>query len=203
MLANQRICGTWRTFLKNSRQLNCSGQTRDSWTTITKQKNTAVDHSGNDTIKYQVYVNFWLQLYVVVVDRRRWWRVCWWSRGRLLSLWMPSAGRITWAALFSTTAPATTPTMPSWSPVMIPQVHTHRHGRLNTLYLCLRAYKGSECWPSRITSCQGHKIEPTLANTGCAPTSQKTAWCVCTIISKLSAAFMLCDDMFSLVCLLV
>lgn len=53
--------------------------------------------------------------------------------------------------------------------------HTHRHGQLNTLYLCLGAYKGSERWPSRITSCQGHKIEPTLANTGCAPTSQKTA----------------------------
>ncbi len=38
MLENQRICGTWRIFLKNSRQFNCSGQTRDSWTTITKQK---------------------------------------------------------------------------------------------------------------------------------------------------------------------
>ncbi len=25
-------------FMKNSRQLNCSGQTKDSWTTITKQK---------------------------------------------------------------------------------------------------------------------------------------------------------------------
>ncbi len=39
VLENQRICGLWRIFLKNSRQFNCSGQTRDSWTTITKQKN--------------------------------------------------------------------------------------------------------------------------------------------------------------------
>ncbi len=38
MLENQRICGSWRIFLKNSRQFNCSAQTRDSWTTITKQK---------------------------------------------------------------------------------------------------------------------------------------------------------------------
>ncbi len=50
MLENQTICGTWRIFLKNSRQFKCSGQTRDSWTTITKQKNTAVDHSGNNTV---------------------------------------------------------------------------------------------------------------------------------------------------------
>ncbi len=50
MLENQRICGTWIIFLKNSRPFNCSGQTRDSWTTITKQKKTAVDHSGNNTL---------------------------------------------------------------------------------------------------------------------------------------------------------
>ncbi len=37
-------------FPKNSRKFNCSEQTRDSWTTITKQKNTAVDHSGNNTV---------------------------------------------------------------------------------------------------------------------------------------------------------
>ncbi len=38
-------------FLKNSKQFNCSGQTRESsWTTITKQKNTAVDHSGKNTV---------------------------------------------------------------------------------------------------------------------------------------------------------
>ncbi len=40
-------------FLKNSRQLNCSGQTRDSWATTTKMKKqankTAVDHQGNST----------------------------------------------------------------------------------------------------------------------------------------------------------
>ncbi len=47
ILENQRICGTWRIFLKNSRQFNCSGQTRDSWTII--KKHTAVDHSGNNT----------------------------------------------------------------------------------------------------------------------------------------------------------
>ncbi len=50
MLENQSICVSWRIFLKNSRQFNCSGQTRDSWTTITKQKNTSVDHSGNNTL---------------------------------------------------------------------------------------------------------------------------------------------------------
>ncbi len=51
MLENQSISGTWRIFLKNSRQFNCSGQTRDSWTTITKKiKNSAVDHSGNNTV---------------------------------------------------------------------------------------------------------------------------------------------------------
>ncbi len=54
MLENQRICGTWRIFLKNNRQLNSSGQTRDSWTTITKQKHTAVDHSGNNTIESSI-----------------------------------------------------------------------------------------------------------------------------------------------------
>ncbi len=32
-------------FLKNSRRFNCSGPTQDSWTTITKQKNTALDHA--------------------------------------------------------------------------------------------------------------------------------------------------------------
>ncbi len=37
----------WRT----ADSLTCSGQTRDSWTTITKQtKNTAVDDSGNNTV---------------------------------------------------------------------------------------------------------------------------------------------------------
>ncbi len=39
---------TWRIFLKNSAQFNCSEQTRDSWTTITKQE-TVVDHPGNLT----------------------------------------------------------------------------------------------------------------------------------------------------------
>ncbi len=34
-------CGTWRILhLKNIRQFNCSGQTRDSWTTITKKTKT-------------------------------------------------------------------------------------------------------------------------------------------------------------------
>ncbi len=40
MLENCRIYRTWRICLKNSAQLNCSEQTRDSWTTITKQKNS-------------------------------------------------------------------------------------------------------------------------------------------------------------------
>ncbi len=35
---------------EEQQQFNCSGQTRDSWKTITKQKNTAVDHSGNNTV---------------------------------------------------------------------------------------------------------------------------------------------------------
>ncbi len=45
----QRICGTWRIFLKNSRQFNCSGQTGDSWT-LSLNTETAVDHSGNNTV---------------------------------------------------------------------------------------------------------------------------------------------------------
>ncbi len=42
---NQRICGTWMIFLKNSGQFNCSGQTMDSWTTITKWKKTTTKNS--------------------------------------------------------------------------------------------------------------------------------------------------------------
>ncbi len=33
MLENWRICRTWRIFLMNRAQFNCSEQTRDSWTT--------------------------------------------------------------------------------------------------------------------------------------------------------------------------
>ncbi len=40
MLENWRMCRSWRIFLKNSAQFNCSEQTRDSWTTITKYKNS-------------------------------------------------------------------------------------------------------------------------------------------------------------------
>ncbi len=40
MLENCRIYRTWRICLKNSAQFNCSEQTRDSWTTNTKQKNS-------------------------------------------------------------------------------------------------------------------------------------------------------------------
>jgi len=36
MLENQRMCRTWRIVLINSGECKCSGQTRDSWTTITK-----------------------------------------------------------------------------------------------------------------------------------------------------------------------
>ncbi len=50
MLEKQIISVSWRIFLKNSRQFNCSGQTRVSWTTITKLINTAVDHSTNNTV---------------------------------------------------------------------------------------------------------------------------------------------------------
>ncbi len=32
MLENQRLCITWRTFIKHNGQFNCSEQTRDSWT---------------------------------------------------------------------------------------------------------------------------------------------------------------------------
>ncbi len=42
MLENQIISVSWRFFLKNSTQFNSSGQTRASWTTITKQKNTHI-----------------------------------------------------------------------------------------------------------------------------------------------------------------
>ncbi len=38
MLRKHRICGTWRIFLKNRRQFNCSGQTRDSWTSQKKNQ---------------------------------------------------------------------------------------------------------------------------------------------------------------------
>ncbi len=37
-------------FSEEQQQFNCSGQTMDSWTTITKQTNTAVDHSANYTL---------------------------------------------------------------------------------------------------------------------------------------------------------
>ncbi len=50
MLENWRFCRTWRIFLKNSAQFNCSEQTRYSWTTITTKKITVVDHPGNNTV---------------------------------------------------------------------------------------------------------------------------------------------------------
>ncbi len=44
--------GLWdlKGFSEEQQQFNCSGQTRDSWTTITKQTHTAVDHSDNNTV---------------------------------------------------------------------------------------------------------------------------------------------------------
>ncbi len=47
MRQKQRTCGTWRIFLKNHRQFNCSGQTRDAWTTITKQKKKKKNSCGS------------------------------------------------------------------------------------------------------------------------------------------------------------
>ncbi len=51
ILKKQIFYGTWRIFLKNSKQFNCSGQTRDLWTTITKKqtnkKNKQVWMSGS------------------------------------------------------------------------------------------------------------------------------------------------------------
>ncbi len=40
MLETWRFRRTWRIILKNSSQFNCSEQTRDSWTKITKEKNS-------------------------------------------------------------------------------------------------------------------------------------------------------------------
>ncbi len=44
-----RVSKWWQHFWVNY-PFKCSGQTRDSWTTVTKQKNTAVDHSGKNTV---------------------------------------------------------------------------------------------------------------------------------------------------------
>jgi len=52
------ICGIWRIFLNNG-QFKCSGQTRDSRTTITKQ-NSCVSSWSNyaRSINNKPYVNF-------------------------------------------------------------------------------------------------------------------------------------------------
>ncbi len=46
---------SWRIFLKNSRQFNCSGPTRDSWTTITKQTHSWGSFSEQHSVKNQTF----------------------------------------------------------------------------------------------------------------------------------------------------
>ncbi len=59
MLENQRMCRSWRIFLKNSRQLSFSGPTRVSRTTITAQKQSWIIQKRRHGIKIQACVNFW------------------------------------------------------------------------------------------------------------------------------------------------
>ncbi len=49
MVENQRICGSWRIFLKNSSSLNVQDKqgTREQ---LSLNKHTAVDHSDNNTV---------------------------------------------------------------------------------------------------------------------------------------------------------
>ena len=61
MLEKQRMCRSWRIFLKTIGQFNCSGQ-RDSWTTITKNKKKQktkqlwIIQAMTHSIKNQAYV---------------------------------------------------------------------------------------------------------------------------------------------------
>ncbi len=55
MLENWRICRTWRIFLKNRAQFNCSEQTRDSWTTNTKQKTVVTQKQMLPTIDHMAF----------------------------------------------------------------------------------------------------------------------------------------------------
>ncbi len=50
LLENQRLCRSWMMFLKNRAQLNCSEQTRDSWTTIIKHKNSRASSRDQHTV---------------------------------------------------------------------------------------------------------------------------------------------------------
>ena len=56
ILENWWICRIWRIFLKNRAQINCSEQTRDSWTTMTKHKNSR-GSSGNHTQYWESMVH--------------------------------------------------------------------------------------------------------------------------------------------------
>ncbi len=51
MLKNWRFCRTWRIILKNRAQFYCSEQTRDSWTIITKQKQSWIIQRNTHGIK--------------------------------------------------------------------------------------------------------------------------------------------------------
>ncbi len=57
----------WRT----AGSLTVQDKQRDSWTTITKQKNTAVDHSGNNTLlrikRMQIKLSFGLHVNIFYV----------------------------------------------------------------------------------------------------------------------------------------
>ncbi len=63
MLGSLRIWGTWRMFLKNSKQFNCSGQTRDSWTIFTKKKQSWIIHIY--IYKY-IYIYIYIYIYTSV-----------------------------------------------------------------------------------------------------------------------------------------
>ncbi len=84
-LQNQICKSCWKTeksaeqiFLKNSGPFNCSEQTRDSWTTITKQKKLWINQGTTHSIKNHIewgYFNhfnyFWsCRLHVNIFDVR-------------------------------------------------------------------------------------------------------------------------------------
>ncbi len=63
MLENQRICVSWRIFLKNRRQFNCSGKETHEQLSLNNKTQLwiiQVTHS----IKNQVYVNFWTVIFI-------------------------------------------------------------------------------------------------------------------------------------------
>ncbi len=65
--SNTQKCWKTKELRIHSRQFNCSGQTRDSWTTITKLINTAEDHSENNTVlRTQGGENFWTGSFFII-----------------------------------------------------------------------------------------------------------------------------------------